>query len=79
MNLLPNKNSHPDLTILAVSAFLIKMLSKSRIEKYSDLYASLEKYDKRAVNLFNPALNLLFSFGVIEYHSKNDVIEWLKK
>ncbi|VTQ52335.1 Uncharacterised protein [Campylobacter jejuni] len=79
MNLLPNKNSNPDLTVLAVATFMMKVLRKKKFQKYGELYDSLEKYDKRATSLFNSALGLLYLFGVIEYHSKNDLIEWVNR
>jgi len=79
VSLLPNKNSHPDLTVLAVAAFLMKKLRKAKFGKYAELYDALEKYDERAISLFNPALGLLYLLGLIEYHSKNDLIEWIKK
>lgn len=79
MSLMPNKNSNPDLTILAVSTFILKKLHKSRIENYIDLFTQLEKHDERAVSLFNSALRLLFILGVINYYPKNDLIELVKK
>ena len=79
MLLLPNKNSHPDLTVLSVSAFLLDFLRKHRIGQYSDLYERLSKHESRAVALFEPALETLYVLGLIEYHKKNDLIEYIGK
>lgn len=79
MILLPNKNSHPDLTVVAVAVFLIKKLRKIKFGRYAELYDALEKHDKRSISLFNSALGFLYLLGVIEYHAKNDLIEWIEK
>lgn len=77
MLLLPNKNAHPDLTVLSVSAFLLEHLRKNRIGQYSDLYERLSKHESRAVTLFEPALETLYMLGLIEYHKKNDLVEYI--
>lgn len=79
MLLLPNKNAHPDLTVLSVSAFLLEHLRKHRVGRYSDLYERLSKYESRAVTLFEPALETLYMLGLIEYHKKNDLVEYIGK
>ncbi|ENQ1530565.1 hypothetical protein ACEOHI_001841 [Vibrio parahaemolyticus] len=48
MLLQPNKNSHPDLTILAVSSFLLKRIKSKKVETYSDLYKELKNKNEKA-------------------------------
>lgn len=77
MLLLPNKNAHPDLTILSVSAFLLSILKKCKVQAYSDLYGKLTAHEERASYLFEGALDLLFLLGLIQYHPKNDIVEYV--
>lgn len=79
MLLLPNKNAHPDLTIISVSSFLLSIMRKDRIHNYSDLFSKLSNYDKRAVYLFTSSLELLFLLGLLQYHIKNDTLEYIGK
>jgi hypothetical protein len=76
MLLKPNKNSHPDLTVLAVSSFLLKRVKNKKVESYSDLYEALKKYNRNAISLLDLSLGFLFILGLIEYHGKNDVLEY---
>ncbi|MFQ1782440.1 ABC-three component system middle component 8 [Aeromonas veronii] len=77
MLLIPNKNSHPDLTIMAAATFILKRIIKKRVETYSDIYEALKKKDERVVSLLDLSLELLFILGLIEYHEKNDLIEYV--
>ena len=79
MLLLPNKNAHPDLTIVSVSAFLLTVLKKYKVQAYSDLYGKLAAHEKRASYLFEGSLDLLFLLGLVKYHQKNDIIEYIGK
>lgn len=79
MLLLPNKNAHPDMTILSVSAFVLKRLRRNKFETYSDLHERLKEYEPRALTLFEKSLQLLYVLGLIEYHQKNDLIEYVGK
>tara|TARA_B100000809_G_C15139184_1_gene532158 strand:- start:6707 stop:6946 length:240 start_codon:yes stop_codon:yes gene_type:complete len=76
MLLKPNKNSHPDLTVLAVSSFLLKKMKKKRVMPYSDLYGALKKHNGKTTFLFDVSLEFLFILGLIEYHEKNDILEY---
>ncbi|RZO06258.1 hypothetical protein EKG40_18965 [Pseudomonas moorei] len=79
MLLLPNKNAHPDITILAVSSHLLRILQKSGSENYVSLYEKINSIEPRAASLFRPGLNFLFVLGLIDYHQKNDLIEYIGK
>ena len=77
MLLQPNKNANPDLTVLAVTAFLLKRLKKSRFESYTDLREALVAHNKNTSSLFVSSLNFLFILGLIDYHTKNDLVEYV--
>lgn len=76
MLLKPNKNADPDLTIMATSTFLLKELKKNQFEKITELRLALMENNKNAVALLEPSLELLFLLGLVEYHPKNDLIEY---
>jgi aspartate aminotransferase-like enzyme len=76
MMLLPNKNSHPDLTIISVSSFLLSIMRKDRVHNYFDLLSKLSNHDKHAVYLFTSSLELLFLLGLLQYHIKSDTLEY---
>lgn len=77
MLLFPTKNMNPDLTIMAISSVLIKHLKKHRFETLEGLRAVIEKHNKRGASLLEPSLKLLFILGLVEYHGKNDLVEYL--
>lgn len=79
MLLLPNKNAHPDLTVISVSSFILGVLRKERVLGYADLYAKLSAHDSRTVYLFSSSLELLFLLGLLNYHVKNDTFEYVGK
>ncbi|WP_421866630.1 ABC-three component system middle component 8 [Motiliproteus sp.] len=79
MLLTPNKNSHPDLTVIAVSTFLLKKIKSKRVETYSELHSALKKNNEKSAPLMELSLGLLFILGLIEYHEKNDLIEYVGK
>ena len=76
MLLKPNKNANPDLTVMAVSYFLLKRIKKNRLETITELKLALLENDKSSTSLIEPALEFLFLLGIIEYHTKNDLIEY---
>lgn len=79
MLLQPNKNANPDLTIMAASTYILNRLKKVQFESYSDLHDALMKKDKKIASLLQLSLEFLFLLGLIEYHGKNDLIEYKGK
>ncbi|MCI5145069.1 MAG: hypothetical protein D3923_05945 [Candidatus Electrothrix sp. AR3] len=75
----PNKNADPDLTIMAASTFILNRLKKNQFESYSDLHDALTKKDRKIASLLQLSLEFLFLLGLIEYHEKNDLIEYKGK
>lgn len=78
MLLIPSKNTNPDLTIVATSAVLIKHLRKNRFETMGELRNILKQYNKDSSALLEHTLEFLFLLGLVEYHSKNDLVEYIK-
>ncbi|WP_418642511.1 ABC-three component system middle component 8 [Vibrio chaetopteri] len=79
MLLEPNKNTHPDLTVVAIAYFLLKRLKVKRVDSYCDLFQALKKHNEKATSLLDLSLEFLFILGLIEYHDKNDLIEYVGK
>lgn len=75
--LLPNKNSHPDATVLAAAAQLLRTLRKRRAVPFDELRLELEKRVRSADYLFTPAVSLLFLLNLVEYRPKNDSFEYV--
>lgn len=73
----PTKHSHPDRTVINVSALLLARLKTRRVDEYD----VLRKFAKRCVIggdvLFLPALNFLYLMGLIEYLPKTDAVEYV--
>ncbi|GAB7224778.1 hypothetical protein VoSk93_39970 [Vibrio owensii] len=76
MLLKPNKNANPDLTVMAASTFLLKRIKKNKVETITDLRLALLENNKSSTPLLESALEFLFLLGLIEYHTKNDLIEY---
>lgn len=76
MLLKPNKNADPDLTIMAASAFLINLLKKNQFQTFTELRLALFDYNKNSVALLELSLEFLFLLDLIQYHPKNDLIEY---
>ncbi|RBW42586.1 hypothetical protein DS885_15250 [Psychromonas sp. B3M02] len=77
MLLKPNKNANPDLTVMAASSFVLKQLKKNQFETMTDLRLALMENNKDSVSLLESSLEFLFLLGLVEYHSKNDLIEYI--
>ncbi|WP_272245328.1 ABC-three component system middle component 8 [Vibrio europaeus] len=76
MLLKPNKNANPDLTVMATSTFLLKRIKKNKVVTITDLRLALLENDKSSTPLLESSLEFLFLLGLIEYHTKNDLIEY---
>jgi hypothetical protein len=75
----PTKHSHPDRTLIAVSLILVKRLKNKRIEKFDNLKEFLKEKAPDCDVLFLPALHFLYILGLIEYSTKTDAFEFLRK
>lgn len=77
MLLKPNKNANPDLTVMAASSFVLKRLKNNQFETITDLRLALMENNKASESLLESSLEFLFLLGLVEYHSKNDLIEYI--
>ncbi|WP_082485556.1 ABC-three component system middle component 8 [Rathayibacter sp. Leaf296] len=77
--LVPTKHSHPDQTVVAASAKLLRELRKQRVVAYDDLRKVLLKSGPTSEFLFTPATSLLFLLGLISYLPKTDSFEYRGK
>ena len=75
--LLPTKHSHLDKTIFAAAIIITKRLKKQRVAQYDDLLSHLKEKNKDGEYFFLPAINLLYLLGLVDYHSKNDMLEYV--
>ncbi|MBF0342624.1 MAG: hypothetical protein HQL06_00185 [Nitrospirae bacterium] len=73
----PTKHSHPDRTVISVALLILKRLKKQRVVDFDDLLKHAKKSVKGGNVLFLPALNFLYTLGLIEYQPKTDVIEYV--
>ena len=75
--LLPNKHSHPDRTVLAAAAILLRELRRKRIVGFDDLIRVIvPTTGPSAEVLFLPAVSLLHILGLVEYHAAVDSFEY---
>lgn len=73
----PSKHSHPDKTVVFAAYLLLRKLKMRRVEAYIDLASYIKEQSGGELNLFLPALNLLFALGLINYSAKNDSFEYV--
>ncbi|MDR2367490.1 MAG: hypothetical protein LBF58_05160 [Deltaproteobacteria bacterium] len=73
----PNRHSHPDKTVIHLSTLLLERIKFKKIEGYVELLEYAKKNVDGGYFLFQPALNLLFLLGLIEYHPKIDSFEYI--
>jgi hypothetical protein len=74
--LMPTKHSHPDATVIAVSAQILKRLRKNRLVPFEQLKSEIRSTHSGADVLLVPALDLLFLLGIVSYRSKTDAFEY---
>ena len=75
----PTKHLDLELSVLRVSALVLKELMKKRIVKHDELMRKLVDMTNDDVKLtLMPALNFLYIIGRIEYHQKTDSFEYIE-
>ena len=73
----PSKHAHPDRTVINVAMLLLSRLRARRHESFDELKAFACKAAAGGDVLFMPSLSFLFLLGLIDYHIKNDAIEYV--
>jgi hypothetical protein len=73
----PKKHLNLDVSVLRVSAFILRELRRRRTMDFQTLRQRISRSVGTDADLvFLPALSLLFLLGRIEYHAKNDSFEY---
>ena len=76
----PVKHMNLDNSLIRISAILIQFLKSLKIVKFNQLLERLVTKEGDEVKyMYVPALNFMYLLGLIEYHSKNDTIEFIFK
>lgn len=75
--LLPHKHSHPDQTVLAAAAAILRALRRHRAMTYDELKDAASGRVLDIDYLFTPAVSLLHLLGLVEYRSTVDTFEYL--
>jgi hypothetical protein len=70
--LLPGKHAHPDETVLAVAAVLLRQLRRRQLVQFDDLHRQVLSEHESDDYLFLPAISLLFILGLLEYRTSVD-------
>lgn len=73
----PTKHLNPETSTLSVAAHVLKTVQQQRTIRYDQLYSKLHrKYGDTIRETILPALTFLYLLGTIEYHEKNDALEY---
>jgi hypothetical protein len=76
--LTPRKHLNLDVSVLRISALMLRELNKRGVIEFERLRGMIVKRAGSDAELaFLPALNFLFLLGKIDYHVKNDTIEYM--
>ena len=76
----PHKHMNLNLSIIRVSALILKDLMQKGIVQYDDLLDKLiKKLGSDVVYVFPNALSFLYIRNVIQYHPINDSFEYLSR
>ena len=75
--LAPEKHLDLDTSVLRVSSLMLKELQKKGVVELEKLRGLVRRRAGDDAELsFSPSLSLLFLLGLIEYHLKNDTVEY---
>ena len=69
-----------DLSVLRVSAMVLHEAQKKRLVGFEELRKRVMRQAGEDADLvFVPALSFLYLLGKIEYHLKNDTVEYIER
>lgn len=75
--LTPRKHLDLDVSVLRVSSLLLRELRKRGVVEFERLRSVvIKRVGPNGELSFLPALNFLFLMGKVDYHLKNDTIEY---
>lgn len=73
----PTKYTNLDLSIVSISAEIIKLFKKNKFVKYDDVFSKvLYRKGESSRDVFVYALNFLFLLNLINYHKEEDILEF---
>jgi len=73
----PTKYTNLNVSVLAISCELLKILKKNKTATYSEMQnIIINRKGIEAKNIFLPALNFIFLLGKINYYEKTDIIKY---
>ncbi len=76
--LTPRKHLDLDVSVLRISALLLRELQKRGVVEFEKLRAYIiRRAGSDAEVTFLPALSFLFLLGKVRYHGQNDTVEYL--
>jgi hypothetical protein len=75
--LTPRKHLNLDVSVLRIAALMLRELDKRGVVEFERMRGLIvRRAGADAEMAFLPALNFLFLLGRIDYHLKNDTIEY---
>ena len=75
--LTPKKHLDLDTSVLRVSSIILKELQRKGVIEYERLRGVVERRTgSDGLMSFVPGLNVLYLLGLVDYHVKNDTIEY---
>jgi hypothetical protein len=73
----PQKHMNLDVSVLRVAALALREVKRRRVMEFSSLRSKIVRSVGSDADLvFLPALSLLYLLGRLEYHGKNDSLEY---
>lgn len=81
----PNKHTNLNISVLGLSAQILKLMKKDRIVEYDVLLNAIcKKFDSEQKKIevryiFLPSVNFLHLLGLLDYHVKTDSFEYIEK
>ncbi len=74
----PVKYMDLDLSVVRVSALIIKLLQRNRVLEYGEILEYLTgRIGDDVKHVFVPSLDFLYLLGMITYHLQTDSIEFI--
>ena len=75
--LLPRKHLDLDTSVIRISAIMLRELGRKGVIEFEKLRATvIRRVGADGELMFLPALNFLYLIGKVEYHLKNDTVEY---
>jgi hypothetical protein len=76
--IIPTKYTDLDLSIVRVSSLIVKLFEKNKVLSYDEVFQCLiDKVGEDVKHVYLSSLGFLYLLGMIEYHLKNDSIEFI--